>query len=1010
MDGVDAAGPIGRWVIVSAREAVAAEAASRAAVHEERAGVGLGECQSSSLPPLRAGAPIDVPSEIKVQTSVEAAGGNSALASHDSLHGADELADATGAAPYAADALVPSLALSQRGAAAALVETVAGTVGPASVAWQVAALGGENASLAVNLTTLEPQRRLAVAVAASCLPADLAEGALAFAETIVGARRRGCGSVTAAAVLEEAAATKDGWSAGTASKGDVVAAQRWGGEAGVSLWSMVVALAVNCSWQGMAWGGGPTWFEVPTAPYGAEDVVTDATDSPVAAAEVSNSPETSEAAPIATLGTATASLIEQADAVVPPARGGFVSEAAMQALMSTPPDLVLRCCLPLECEAGHAEAPAVFDPRVTELDEDKNLTVDIRCHSMFLTMHSPYFASLLAKTKRHYDGSDHAVLSMPYCDPRTLISVVMWCYGHSLCASPSTAVSLAAAAQYLQIGSLEGACLRQLLPRLAGPEHSPTLLATVHMHSHGQLREEDWSRWHSAAVAAVRRQARTLLDPSNVAQLPSVVLVELIASSDGLPSSFADEEQLVMAAWGWSRGAAARGGRVRLPRLPAASPSVKDLVEQAAIDTTEDGSVVFVDVDAGDGEVGGGDARARVLMQHLAPLLRWSALPMASVASDKLRAMDALPSDAYLSLLRFLGSGDLSLLPRWMQSPPRRSVEARWMAVPKMHHRRSYAGAAACEGCIVVCGGLSGTDRLGSAECLDPFAGLWVRLPDMRFRRAGAAACALGPFVYAIGGFDGKSRLSSVERLDIRSRRWHVVPPMHERRGVLCAVAHGGMVYALGGYDGTRELATAERFNPRANRWEAVSPMRSARVGAAACSLGKYLYVMGGYDGHQELSSAERYDPDTDTWTSVARMSFRRSYIGAAAVDNRIWVVGGAAGKETLNRVEVYDPYSDAWETAAPMMQKRAGVAACALNGIIFACGGHAGRTLSVVEGLDPLGGASSRDTSPPGVIGSVLVPVQAPEPAGEDISRMDSSALRGAGATSAGTIGEEED
>jgi hypothetical protein len=368
------------------------------------------------------------------------------------------------------------------------------------------------------------------------------------------------------------------------------------------------------------------------------------------------------------------------------------------------------------------------------------------------------------------------------------------------------------------------------------------------------------------------------------------------------------------------------------------------------------------------------EAVAARLMSHLASVLRWRSLPMDQVARDDLGAMQALPPQDYVALLRFLGAKDEAMLPQWMRLPRRVVLRPQWLIAPSMQERRSYTGAAACMGQVVVCGGLSGTERLATAECLDAALGVWARLPPMKARRAGVAACALGPFVYAVGGFDGKSRLASVERLDMRTRRWHEIAPMSERRGVLCTVALGRFVYALGGYDGNRELSSAERYDPATDSWSRVPSMSCARVGAAACAVGGKIYVVGGYDGNNELGSGECYDAARNEWKAIPSMSYRRSYIGAVAIDGRIWVVGGAAGKDTLAQAEVFDPATNEWSLGPQMCSKRAGVAACSLDGLVFACGGHAGRTLSVVEAMDPLGGASASPHMPPAVVGSLLV------------------------------------
>jgi len=95
---------------------------------------------------------------------------------------------------------------------------------------------------------------------------------------------------------------------------------------------------------------------------------------------------------------------------------------------------------------------------------------------------------------------------------------------------------------------------------------------------------------------------------------------------------------------------------------------------------------------------------------------------------------------------------------------------------------------AAVDGCLYVCGGWDGRQRLSSVERFCPCLGLWEELAAMLERRDRAAVGAIAGRLYICGGFDGDRDLSSAEFFDPALGRWTALPEMAERRSSAVAV------------------------------------------------------------------------------------------------------------------------------------------------------------------------------------------------------------------------------
>merc|ERR1719433_991719 len=100
----------------------------------------------------------------------------------------------------------------------------------------------------------------------------------------------------------------------------------------------------------------------------------------------------------------------------------------------------------------------------------------------------------------------------------------------------------------------------------------------------------------------------------------------------------------------------------------------------------------------------------------------------------------------------------------------------------------------------------------------------------------GTITAALGGCLYVCGGWDGRQRLSSVERFCPKLGSWEELSPMLERRDRAAIATMAGRLYVCGGSDGNGDLDNAECLDPALNSWTALPQMSERRSGAFAVS------------------------------------------------------------------------------------------------------------------------------------------------------------------------------
>merc|ERR1719221_322625 len=123
-----------------------------------------------------------------------------------------------------------------------------------------------------------------------------------------------------------------------------------------------------------------------------------------------------------------------------------------------------------------------------------------------------------------------------------------------------------------------------------------------------------------------------------------------------------------------------------------------------------------------------------------------------------------------------------------------------------------------------------------SAERFNTQSNTWEALPPMLSRRVGGAATVAAGCLYVCGGWDGRQRLHSVERFDPELEAWEEVSPMLQRRDRAAVATIAGRLFVCGGFDGDRDLSSAECFDPATGVWRMLPSMSERRSSAAAVS------------------------------------------------------------------------------------------------------------------------------------------------------------------------------
>ncbi|CAK0831259.1 unnamed protein product [Prorocentrum cordatum] len=149
-------------------------------------------------------------------------------------------------------------------------------------------------------------------------------------------------------------------------------------------------------------------------------------------------------------------------------------------------------------------------------------------------------------------------------------------------------------------------------------------------------------------------------------------------------------------------------------------------------------------------------------------------------------------------------------------SPGPLTQDGFWSTSPSMLHARFAGALASTGGALYACAGYLRGQCLRAAERLDVDAGglgeRWVDLPSMPTARFACASAAVRGAVLVCGGSSGWEPLGTVERFDPVAGAWEVLPARLQIARKWCAAAAvAGDLFVLGGFDGSRCVGQVER-------------------------------------------------------------------------------------------------------------------------------------------------------------------------------------------------------
>ena len=203
-------------------------------------------------------------------------------------------------------------------------------------------------------------------------------------------------------------------------------------------------------------------------------------------------------------------------------------------------------------------------------------------------------------------------------------------------------------------------------------------------------------------------------------------------------------------------------------------------------------------------------------------------------------------------------------------------TKLQWKEVASMVEKRSYFGAAAYNGSIVVTGGQKLWSALSSVELYNVQANKWRKISSMKHRRSNHAVVAIGKTLFAIGGHDSKT----VQRLTGLNGEWKDVQPMNCSREGLASVYCNGFIYAIGG-DNEHDGHSVEKYDLANDQWMFVSSLNEGRYNHGACVLNDKIYVGGGRKNilGDAVKTMECYNSSVDQWKVIEE----------ADADDNVW-------------------------------------------------------------------------------------------------------------------------
>jgi hypothetical protein len=268
--------------------------------------------------------------------------------------------------------------------------------------------------------------------------------------------------------------------------------------------------------------------------------------------------------------------------------------------------------------------------------------------------------------------------------------------------------------------------------------------------------------------------------------------------------------------------------------------------------------------------------------------------------------------------------------------------------------REGAASAVLADGKLLITGGFSNTNWVGSAETFDPTTEEFQELSSAPVvsQRIEPIDVTLGDGDVLIAGGQGNSgNLRSAELFDPTTGDFHAIPAelLVARSGASAALLPNGKVLIAGGEVTGSAVKTAELFDPATETFAALpAEMTTARSLAATAVLpGGKVLIAGGAQGFGSgaNATAERFDPTTETFEALpAEMTVQRA-TGAAVTlaDGNILLAGGTTSGGTLLRsVEIFNVATQSFEkVSGEMTTPRSKLVAAALpDGGVMLSGG----------------------------------------------------------------------
>jgi hypothetical protein len=290
-----------------------------------------------------------------------------------------------------------------------------------------------------------------------------------------------------------------------------------------------------------------------------------------------------------------------------------------------------------------------------------------------------------------------------------------------------------------------------------------------------------------------------------------------------------------------------------------------------------------------------------------------------------------------------------------------------WIATGNLNvPRGGHTATLLPDGRVLVAGGGSQGPTwvvLDSAELYDPATGIWSPTGSLTQPRVGHTATLLASGkVLVVGGGSFNELMGTAELYDPATGRWTPTGSLNTPRAAFTAtlLATGEVLVAGGVDESDATLLSAELYDPATETWSFTGDLIAGHLLHTATPLqdGRVLVAGGWADDWFQMaaSSVDLYDPITGTWSSGARLNLGRAWHTATTLPGgEVLVVGGGRTNlvpargggywhvgVTVDQGELFDPITGAWEIVGNLNEAREQHTATLLpDGKILVAGGY---------------------------------------------------------------------